>query len=145
MSIRPNFAEAILTGSKTFELRRRFPSITEGTTVILYASSPRRAIVGTFVAGVTKAASASELWAMVGTDLGLSQLAFGTYLEGARDPVAIEVTQPVRFTREIELTEMRETLQLEPAQSFRYLSRDALEAISKLGGVVRKQGNLVLA
>ena len=48
MSIRPQYASKILDGRKTVELRRKFPEVGAiGATVLIYSSSPVKAIVGT--------------------------------------------------------------------------------------------------
>ena len=47
LSVRPRFARALLAGTKTAEIRRRFPDVPVGTTVVLYSSSPERALLGT--------------------------------------------------------------------------------------------------
>ena len=47
LCLRPRFAEAILSGAKTVELRRRPINTQPGTPILLYASSPTMAIVGT--------------------------------------------------------------------------------------------------
>ncbi|SFO06949.1 ASCH domain-containing protein [Amycolatopsis rubida] len=46
MSLRPRFAEAILDGTKTIELRRTRVSAPPGTKLVLYASAPTMAVVG---------------------------------------------------------------------------------------------------
>jgi predicted transcriptional regulator len=47
LSLRPRFADAILAGAKTVELRRRPINARPGTAILLYASRPMMAIVGT--------------------------------------------------------------------------------------------------
>ena len=47
LSLRPRFAQAILSGAKTVELRRRPVNAPPQTPIILYASSRTMAIVGT--------------------------------------------------------------------------------------------------
>jgi predicted transcriptional regulator len=47
ISIRPEHARNIMAGRKTVELRRRFPaSVLHGTTMLIYSSTPERALVG---------------------------------------------------------------------------------------------------
>jgi hypothetical protein len=47
VSLRPRFANAILIDTKTVELRRRAITASPGTAVVLYASAPTMAVVGT--------------------------------------------------------------------------------------------------
>ena len=46
---RPRFAEAILAGVKTVELRRTVPKIVVPTLALLYATTPVRALLGTCI------------------------------------------------------------------------------------------------
>jgi predicted transcriptional regulator len=53
-SIKPVHSDAIYDGSKTVELRRRFPLVRPGTPVVVYNSSPTMEVSGEFcVASVT--------------------------------------------------------------------------------------------
>lgn len=60
MSIRPGYAEKILAGLKQYELRKRF-GIRTGDRIILYASTPIKAVVGEFRAGVVIAGSCVDV------------------------------------------------------------------------------------
>lgn len=48
-SIPPRFTDSILDGTKTIELRRTRPRVAPGDPVLIYACSPVKAIVGSFV------------------------------------------------------------------------------------------------
>ena len=58
LSLRPRFADAILTGAKTIEVRRRPVNASAGTPISLYASSPLRAyfVFGTRIARPSRTA-----------------------------------------------------------------------------------------
>ena len=49
LSLKPRFAEAILAGVKTVELRRTELKIVVPTRALLYAASPVRALLGTCI------------------------------------------------------------------------------------------------
>ena len=57
LSLRPRFAEAIMAGDKTVELRRTEPKIVVPMRALLYATTPVRALLGTCV--ITSAKSPS--------------------------------------------------------------------------------------
>lgn len=113
MSIRPRFADAILAGSKTFELRRRRPSFGPGTTVLIYVSSPKQRVAGRFVSGDILAADPDRLWREVNASAGVSREEFDSYFAGCKVAYAIEVrdAQPIKPT----------TLPFRPPQSWQYL------------------------
>lgn len=125
LSIRPRFAEAILNGSKTYELRRRFPKLESGTTVYLYSSSPDMAIVGSFVTAEIRRADKGALWTQLRNHLGLDEDEFNDYLDDQTHGVGIRTTQVRRFRTPIRLSEIRHSMNVEAPQSFRYLPLDA--------------------
>lgn len=123
MSIQPRFAEAIFRGEKTHELRRRFPDHLVGTRIYVYASTPVRAVLGTFrVASVER----RPRWLLARTRRRATNLAAGeitSYLHGQHHGVLIEVAHQQRFPRPISLAELR-GFEVEPPQSYRFLSRE---------------------
>jgi len=113
MSIRPQYAEAILSGAKTFELRRRRPSFASGSRVVVYSSSPDRQLLGTFEAGVVHEASPESLWQLVSKKAGVTRDVFDAYFEGCERGYAIEVNAPKRLEPK--------PLRFRPPQSYLYL------------------------
>ena len=65
LSLRPRFAELLLQGTKTVELRRVQPDVGRGTLVLLYASSPMRALVGTSVVEDVQVAARDDIWRLL--------------------------------------------------------------------------------
>ena len=113
MSIRPHYAEAILSGSKLYELRRRRPSFGEGSRVIVYSSSPDQHLLGTFEAGAIHEANPEKLWRLVRGHAGIDRPAFASYFAGCDVAYAIEVRSPQR----LEPTRLR----FRPPQSYLFL------------------------
>jgi predicted transcriptional regulator len=113
MSIRPEYAEAILSGSKTFELRRRRPSFAPGSRVVVYSSSPDQKLLGTFVAGEVHELKPSRLWKAVSPTAGISRRDFDAYFDGCELGYAIEVQKPTRLDPK--------PLRFRPPQSYLFL------------------------
>jgi predicted transcriptional regulator len=113
MSIRPEYAEAILSGAKTFELRRRRPSFASGSRVVVYSSSPDQRLLGTFEAGTVHEANPGSLWRLVSKKAGITREAFDGYFEGCDLGYAIEVRSPKRLDPK--------PLRFRPPQSYLYL------------------------
>lgn len=113
MSIQPRYAEAILSGSKTFELRRRRPSFAPGSRVIVYSSSPDQRLRGTFEAGEVCGASPWKLWQVVTGKAGITREDFDSYFEGCEMGYAIEVRSPQRLAPR--------PLKMRPPQSYLFL------------------------
>lgn len=96
MSIRPAYAEAIFAGTKRVELRRRRPSFGTGTRVVVYSSSPRREIQGTFRVGSILTDDLDSLWQRIGDVSGIDRTTFDAYFTGCSAGSAIEVLEPKR-------------------------------------------------
>ena len=65
LSLKPRFAEAILAGTKTVELRRTTPKIEVPTRALLYTSTPVRALLGTCIITSVTSARLSNLLGVV--------------------------------------------------------------------------------
>lgn len=129
LSVKPRFARAILEGRKTVEVRRRFPQVPAGTTVVLYSSSPERAVLGTVRLTRAIRVNPNAVWETYSEDIGIEEDALEDYLVGADSSTVLQVEAPESWSRPVSLGLLRETLGLEPPQSFRYLTEDQVEAI----------------
>jgi len=131
VSIRPRFADAIMRGEKRFELRRRRPKLDPGATVIVYSSTPKRALVGSFVAPEVIVEPLDVLWRRVKESACISRNEFDHYFAGLSSGVAIGVASPQLFVKPVSLAELRHCWPgFCPPQSFRYLSQSQLDALS---------------
>lgn len=130
LSLRPRFAELLLAGEKTVELRRIQPAVSPGTLVLLYASSPVQALVGTGMVREVRVGSASVIWKQHGSLTGLSRAEYDSYFAGAAAAVAITLRGLNRLARPIPLGELRGGLSWShPPQSFRYLDAEQVGAL----------------
>lgn len=121
ISLRPRFAELLLDGRKTVELRRIQPAVSPGTLVLLYASSPLRALVGTGVVQGVSVASSDDIWTLLGSLTGLSRAEYDHYFHGADRAVAISLRDLKRLERPVPLLDLRRGRSwFRPPQSFRY-------------------------
>jgi predicted transcriptional regulator len=126
LSLRPRFADSILDGSKSVELRRQRVTTSPGTPVILYASAPVMAVVGTArVAGV-HIDEPDCVWQQFHMDLGLKREEFEQYIAGAAHASALLLTDIDRLRTPVSLTHLRRAQPFNPPQSYRYLTCDAL-------------------
>lgn len=108
MSIKPGFGDAILDGRKRAELRRLVNGpIMPGDTIVLYLSSPRKAIEGFFRAGRVYIGRRSELMSIARGlgDLGLREGDWG-YIDEDREGMMILVNEPRRCPRPITLEQL---------------------------------------
>jgi len=141
MSIRPEYSARIFAGTKTFELRRRPVRIAAGDVVLVYETSPTRAVVGAFRVKGVRAASPSAIWRELFASLGVARPAYDAYFTGAAGAWAIEVDRVVRV-QPVSLERVRSKLDgFVPPQSYLRLAPDRL---ARLPATVR-QATLDLA
>ncbi len=122
LSVRPRYADLLLDGSKSVELRRVRPSVKPGALVLIYASSPARALVGSGRVHAIEAGGPAEIWCRHGSRTGVTPDEYDVYFEGATAAVAISLTGVQPLSRPTPLAELRARTGFRPPQSFRYLA-----------------------
>lgn len=131
LSIRPEYSGKIVTGEKTIELRRRFPtSVSIGTLVLIYETSPTRALTG--IAEIEDVLTGPKhlIWKQFANEACIEKKDFDAYFEGAKEGVAIKLRGARRLTRVLDLKELRERFDFAPPQSFLYAPPRLREALS---------------
>lgn len=132
LSIKPEFANKILSGEKTYEFRKT--PITKADSVdkvILYASSPVQRIVGTFRINQIVSGAPEELWERYGESSGIDdRRRFMQYYSGNQEGYAIEINDPRRLLTKIDPTEHIDGFT--PPVSFQYVS-DEFDSLFELG------------
>jgi predicted transcriptional regulator len=129
LSVKPRFARAMLEGRKTIEVRRKFPEVPAGTVIVLYSSSPERAVLGTVRLKQITRVDPGRVWGMYADEIALDHAALVDYLDGALETALLEVEAPETWTRPVTLSTLRELLGVEPPQSYRYLAVEQMEKI----------------
>jgi predicted transcriptional regulator len=89
ISIKPRFAEAILSGSKTVELRRRIPSLSLNTRLWIYATRPVAAVVGSAIVERIERGCPEKMWAAYGQRTHVSYEDYLHYFGGSAEAVCL--------------------------------------------------------
>lgn len=97
-SIKPEYANSILDGTKRYEFRRRIHRNTRVHTVVIYATKPIGKVVGEFSIKHVHTESPDQLWERTKGYSGISKGLFFKYFEGRDVGHAIEVNQVRRYT-----------------------------------------------
>lgn len=139
LSVRPRFARALLAGTKTAEIRRRFPNVPAGTTVVIYSSSPEKSVLGTMKSAGLIRSDPDAIWRDYSDVIGLERSELTAYLDGASECSVLELGQPQMWPSPVPLAQLRRVLRLEPAQSFRYLTARQLASLADLGTAHRTE------
>lgn len=122
VSIKPEYVERILAGEKTVELRRRSPQrVADGGTMLIYETTPRRAIVASCEVVAVETLPLSTLWRRYRDVSGISRQAFNEYYDGCETGVVLKLGEVRSAKRQLGLDRMRSTYELTPPQSFAYI------------------------
>ena len=120
LSIKPEFAEKIFSGSKRFEFRRVIFRSTLVTKVVVYASSPIQRVIGEFEIDDILSLQKGQLWHRTKRYSGIQKAFFDQYFRGRTKGFAIKIKSPYRYSTPVRLEHMCETSR--PPQSFMYLA-----------------------
>ncbi|MGC1219232.1 MAG: ASCH domain-containing protein [Phormidesmis sp.] len=133
LSIRPKYASKIFEGIKDVELRRTRPRLIRGDLVIVYASSPTKALVGVFEVREVIQKPLMELWNDVKGRACVSYNEFRTYYKGLSIGCGIILTKTHYFEKPVELDCLRkEWDNFRPPQSYRYLKPNEIELVQDI-------------
>ena len=130
LSIQPEYAEKIFTGTKKVELRRVRPKLEESDWVIVYVSTPVCAVVGAFQVDRIVEALPNRLWKDVRHQAGVTRAEYELYYAGASNACGIFLRKTKKLSEPIELDHLRRLWSgFRPPQSFRYLTKADVKRI----------------
>ena len=135
MSIKPVFADRILSGQKKVEFRRtRFARAVSH--VVIYATSPRNKVIGFFEVVEVDKGPPDELWARYADIGGIEEPEFRAYFGDESQGFAIRVGRVVGLSAPIALENVG--VAGSAPQSFRYIDPAALAQIVPRGSKVQR-------
>lgn len=117
LSIRPEYVDSILEGSKRFEFRRRRP-IRDVDTVVVYATEPVGRVVAEFSVKNIVHLPLEELWRKTKRYAGISQADFIQYFDGLESGYAYSIEEVTVYEDGFDIVELNV---MTPPQSFCYL------------------------
>ncbi len=119
LSIKPEHADRILEGKKRFEYRRRVFS-QDVSSVVLYASTPIRKLVGEFQVGEILHDHPENLWKATAGEGGVSSEQFFDYFDGCERGYAIAVEGITKYDTPIDPSDV--FIGFRAPQSFSYVT-----------------------
>jgi predicted transcriptional regulator len=105
LSIKPEFAEKIFDGDKRFEYRKSLFKNTTIKTIIVYASSPVKKVIGEFEIENLIQADKESLWEHTKEFSGISKTFFDQYFNGKEIANAIEIKNYKKYSQPLCLKE----------------------------------------
>ena len=132
LSLQPQFAEKVFDGTKKVELRRTWPKVTIDT-VLVYVSTPVKALVGAFTVAQIMEGNPTYLWGKVRRHAGITRKQFDDYYAGALKGYGIFFSDIKTLPSPVELSQLRELwTDFHPPQSYRYMDAKAVERLELL-------------
>ncbi len=108
LAIKPAYAEAILDGSKTIELRRRMACARKNLTCVLYSTAPVKSVVGSFKFERVVEEPISILWKEISAFARIEPSSFYAYFAGQKTGIGIYIKEVRRFRKAVCLNTVRE-------------------------------------
>ncbi len=93
LSIKPRYANKILAGSKTIELRKSSMGLNPGDVILVYSSAPEQRVTFWFPIQAIETLSIGEMWDRYQSSLGIEQEDYGEYFKGLSYAVGLHVGQ----------------------------------------------------
>lgn len=121
LSIHPQYAELILSGTKRVELRRRIDAKITGCQMLIYATLPVGAVVGRAVVSSVRHLPIPELWSEFGSSAAVPRADFFSYYSGLTHGYAVELSSVHRYFSPVPLGDLRRIHGVSPPQSYRFL------------------------
>lgn len=128
ISLQGTFADKIVSGEKTVELRRRSIRASKGTHLWLYVKSPRAQVEARAVVSKTVEGSPSQIWNEFGRQCGIGRDEFRAYFADADRAFAILIEKVRCLRTALTLQEIREVAaDFQPPQFYMRLGQGSPE------------------
>jgi predicted transcriptional regulator len=120
LSIGPEYANKIVSGTKTVELRRRFSKRWIGCRTVVYATSPEKRLVGEARIANVVAGDPDRIWSTFGRELGCSRRELDDYVGNSPEVFALVLDDVVRYAEPIPLRVLEHLIasDIDPPQSY---------------------------
>lgn len=123
LSIKPEYADKILEGSKQVEYRSWIPSCGLPFKVFIYSSDPKKKIVGSFIVNSIISGVPETVWEKTQAIGGTSADFFFSYFKDKTTAYAYEVSDVEKFPEELDLADVGLS---RPPQKFLYIDSSNL-------------------
>jgi type I restriction enzyme S subunit len=124
LSIKPKFAESIISGKKKYEFRKIIFTKKYIGRVYIYSTSPIKKIVGAFRINDIIVDSPCTLWSQLKDDAGIAEEEFFDYFKNKEIGFALEITDVEKFENPMDPKIIFPDFV--PPQSFCYIKFSAL-------------------
>lgn len=130
ISIQPRWSRLIRSGTKTIELRRRFPRLPKGAMAYLYESSPTCTLTSVIRIGAIHELPVADLWRLHGAASCVDEAHFAEYYDGRATGFGIEIAECTPLPEPVSLTDLRSKFAFTAPQSWAYAVPKLVTAVS---------------
>ncbi|MCP9237951.1 ASCH domain-containing protein [Lewinella sp. JB7] len=129
ISVKPQYVDRILDGTKTIELRKVKPRQADVQLVIIYCTYPNKEVACICKIEEILEMNPTDLWNNYNDWLGIEKASFFDYYQKSTKAVGIKIKDVVALPRELSLDEVRRRLPgFSPPQTYQYVSYKTLHA-----------------
>ncbi|WP_353259038.1 ASCH domain-containing protein [Prochlorothrix hollandica] len=126
LSIKPKYVQKILDGYKSIELRKVRPQVQEGDFILMYESSPTKALIGWCKVKNVICENPQALWKTVEARAGVTYTEFNSYYKNSKLGFGIYIDL-IHTPRKVSLEDIRKQWRdFRPPQSFYYLKTEEI-------------------
>lgn len=126
--IKPIYSEKILTGEKTYELRKRLPTGNVGY-ILIYSTSPIAKVVAYAKVKTMHKEQVNEIWRKVSPFAGINEKDYKDYFGSSNYACAIEFEFVRRFKRPFSVKEINPDFKV--PQSFCYINKNDFNRLKR--------------
>ncbi len=126
ISVKPEFAEKILSGEKTMELRKAAPKKAgKGSVILIYVTTPIKELWGIGKIEHIIESNPKSLWANHSKKTGITEQEFNMYYGDSTKAFGIELTEVKQiFNQSVSLKMLRQILpKFSPPQTYAYIEQ----------------------
>ncbi|HHD15651.1 MAG TPA: hypothetical protein ENK47_02975, partial [Euryarchaeota archaeon] len=123
LSMKPQYVEKVLSGEKKYEFRKRIWKKNVDR-VFIYATSPVKRIVASFVPGEIVEGAPEDLWNRFKEESGVPEIEFRDYYSNSTSGFAIEINDIKEFQETIDPIKMINTFH--PTVDFLYFLNEGI-------------------
>lgn len=121
LSVKPQYANLLVDGIKTVELRRRFPvDLKEGTRCLIYSTSPVQRVIGECKIKLVEKLPLKDLWSKTAQKAMIPWSDFSNYFGDLEYGYAVNMYGYIRYEKPKMLSAAAGP-DTKPPQSFRYI------------------------
>lgn len=117
LSIKPEYVNQILAGSKKFEFRKRLANKSIEK-ILIYSTAPIMQVVGEVQIAETISASPTALWKLTKENAGITRKKYREYFKGCKTAYAYRLGQVTTYSPPKDLSDFNLD---QPPQSFVYI------------------------